>query len=132
MRKYDFYIHTISGDIQPLDDWRYDYESMDPESWHGKPIEECNPANWIEDGKLIPLKLTSEGNATLTNRVFSLWYGKAEEGEEYISEWQEIAKDEDGNEYRIIWQFDVIKGFEPYDEELPWDNLDNISRIQSI
>ena len=48
------YIHTISGDVAPLCDWFADYETMDAESWHGKPIEECDPLKWIEDGKLIP------------------------------------------------------------------------------
>lgn len=119
MKKYTFYKHQISGEIAPLVVWQNDYESTEPDQW-------------VVEGKLIPIELTSDGDASLTNRVFHLWYGNAEEGEEYISEWQEIAKDNDGNEYRITWQFDVIKGYEPYDDEWPWDDLDHIAIVQEI
>lgn len=51
--KNDLYIHLISGDIATLEDWRSDYESMEVESWHGKPVDDCDPKDWIVDGKLV-------------------------------------------------------------------------------
>lgn len=51
--KNKLYMCMITGDIATLEDWRSDYEAMDIESWHGKPAEECDPRDWIKDGKLI-------------------------------------------------------------------------------
>lgn len=49
------FAHKDSGDVQPLADWRSDYNSMDVESWHGKSSDECDPEEWLEDGHLIEL-----------------------------------------------------------------------------
>lgn len=54
-------------------------------------------------------------DATLSNRVFSGWFGDAADGEEYISEWTAPAVDRDGNEYTVSWHFNVVKGEEPED-----------------
>lgn len=133
MTTYTFFIHTISGDIATLSDWRADYESMDVESWHGKPAEECNPDNWIEDGKLEAIELNSDDECAPTNRVFPGWWGDAlQDGDDYWSEWACRATDSDGNEYQIVWQFPAVKGQEPEDDEWPWDDESYIDRIKAL
>ena len=52
MTDREFFIHLISGHVATLEEWRADYNSMDAELWHGKPAEECNPEDWLEDGLL--------------------------------------------------------------------------------
>lgn len=131
MSTYTFYIHTISGDIATLSDWRSDYESMDVESWHGKPAEECNPEQWIEDGKLETIELNSDDECFLTNRVFPGWWGDVSDGEEYQSEWACYAEDKDGERYKIVWMFPAVKGDEPEDGgDWPWDNDELIYKIE--
>lgn len=62
--------------------------------------------------------------ATLTNRVFHGWWGDASESEpEYTSEYGAAAEDDAGDPYKVIWQFDAVKGEEPEDEgNWPWDD----------
>lgn len=123
MSTYTFYIHTISGDIATLADWRADFESMDIESWFGLPAEECDPANWIDGGKLQAIELTSDDECFLSNYVFPGWHGDAAEGEEYTSQWQVYAEGSDGERYLITWDFPAVKGQEPEDDgDWPWDN----------
>jgi len=132
MSTYTFFIHTISGDIATLTDWQSDYDSMDTESWHGKPAEECDPECWIKDGKLEPFLLASADECFLTNRVFPCWFGDASEGEEYWSEWACYAKDGWGNHYKIVWNFLVVKGEEPEDDAWPWGDETFIHHIERI
>jgi len=133
MFTHTFYIHTISGDIATLDSWRSDYDSMDIESWHGKPAEECNSGDWIKDGKLEPIKLTGCGVAFLTDRVFPGWFGDVSDGEKYQSEWASYAEDRDGNLYMIFWNFPAVKGEEPEDGGAwPWYDNSYISRIETL
>lgn len=63
------------------------------------------------------------GDISATNRVFSGWWGDAKNGEEYIAEYSAPAVGDDGEEYVIRWQFDVIKGDEPEDDTLDWENV---------
>lgn len=65
----------------------------------------------------------------LSNRLFTGWWGDAEEGEPYTTEWSCPAIDMDGNEYEITWQFDEIKGEEREPDTYPWD-VDHITRIR--
>lgn len=132
MTTYTFYIHLISGDIATRTSWHDDYTSMDAESWHGKPAEECNPDKWIEDGYLKPVDLHSDDNCTLTNRVFGGWWGDVADGEKYMSEWECSAIDDDGNRYRIFWMFPAVKGEEPDDDAWPWSDESFISRVESV
>jgi hypothetical protein len=133
MLKHTFYIHPISGDIATLTSWRDDYESMDIELWHGKPAEECDPKDWLEDSKLIVRELTVDGACSLTNEEFPGWWGSVRDGEKYLSEWGAYAKDEDGEHYMIIWRFPVIKGQEPEnDDEWPWDNQEFIHTVEAL
>lgn len=132
MTAYTFYQHQISGDIAPLSNWQSDYRSMDPGSWHGKEPWECNPADWLVDGKLQELELHSDDECTLTNRVFHGWWGDVAEGDSYVSEWQCSAKDGDGNDYLIVWQFPAVKGDEPEDDAWPWGDESFIYSIKAI
>lgn len=87
MSVYTLYMHAISGDIASLSDWRAD-EAMDCESWHGKPAEECNPENWIEDGMLEEIEIEVDDSYTArTNRLFHGCFNDAKEGEEFWDEW---------------------------------------------
>lgn len=132
MTIYTFYQQQQSGDVATLSEWRSDYQSMDIESWHGKPAEECDPESWIEDGALKSITLESDDECSETNRVFPGWHGDAKDGEEYQSEWDCLARDEDGEEYRIIWQFTLVKGGEPEADCLDWESEENIYKIDSI
>lgn len=71
-------------------------------------------------------------NCFLTNRLFDGWWGDAEEGEEYTSEWEAPARDETGNIYRVTWQFEAIKGEEPEDDGWPWENDEHIINVEMI
>lgn len=73
--------------------------------------------------------ITLTEQATLTNRVFTGWWGEAQEGKSYTVEYSARGKDTEGNEYRVYWQFDAVKGDEPEDESnYPWKDSD-ISRV---
>lgn len=62
--------------------------------------------------------------ADYSNRVFPGWYGDAQEGEEYVTEFSAKALDDDGNEYWVYWMFDTVKGEEPADNgNWPWDEV---------
>lgn len=62
--------------------------------------------------------------ADYSNRVFPGWYGDAQEGEEYVTEFSAKALDDDGNEYWVYWMFDTIKGEEPADNgNWPWGEV---------
>lgn len=131
MSKYTVYLHTISGDVATLSDWRADYESMDVESWHGKPAEECDPENWIKDGKLEAIEIEVDDTFTSrTNSVFPGWFGDAEDGDEYWDQWKADGH-YNGSDYRLIFSFRVTKGAEPQDDDLPWDE-DHIESIELI
>ena len=41
--------------------------------------------------------------ATLTNRLFCGWWGDADEGEEYTSEWSASGVDDAGLPVRVYW-----------------------------
>lgn len=64
--------------------------------------------------------------AELTNRLFDGGFQGAETGDEYTTEYSAPAMGEDGEEYVVRWQFDVIKGEEPADEDHDWDNVHNV------
>lgn len=56
-----------------------------------------------------------------SNRVFHGWFGDAGDGETYTDEWEASAIDKDGNEYKVSWQWDMVKGEEPEDgSNYPW------------
>ena len=61
--------------------------------------------------------------AEFTNRLFAGGFQDAETGEEYTTEYSAPAMGEDGYEYFVRWQFDVIKGEEPSDEDHDWDDV---------
>lgn len=132
MATFTFYIHTISGDIATLDKWRSDYKSMDVETWHGKPVEECNHEDWFKDGKLEAIEMFSDDECFITSRVFTFWQGDADYGEKYFSEWARYAEDGEGNRYKIVWMFETIKGEEPEDDDWPWEDESLIHRVETI
>lgn len=65
--------------------------------------------------------------ANLTNRMFPGWWGAAQAGDEYTSEWSAPAIGEDGEEYVVRWQFDAVRGQEPEDDSCwPWDRISEV------
>ena len=64
-----------------------------------------------------------DNQATLSNRIFmGSWFG-ALDGEAYTSEWLADAHDGDGNKNQVYWQFDAVRGDEPWDDSnWPWDD----------
>ena len=80
--------------------------------------------------ELVTIELDDE--PSLTNAVFPNWWGDAEEREEYISQWSDIAHDEEGNRYNVIYEFPAVKGEEPDDDEWPWSEVSYISKINML
>ena len=64
--------------------------------------------------------------AEFTNRLFAGGFQDAETGEEYTTEYSARAMGEDGYEYFVRWQFDVVKGDEPADEDHDWDDVESV------
>jgi hypothetical protein len=70
-----------------------------------------------------------DNQAELTNRVFPGWWGDAEEGESYTAEWAADAADEQGQDCKVVWQWQEIKGEELEDAgNYPWDD-DQVDHI---
>lgn len=71
----------------------------------------------------------------LTCRVFPNCFTEVDDGEEYTSEWSARAVDEngeEGNEYKVVWQFEAVKGTEPEDDsDWPWDIVSTVRRLDS-
>lgn len=66
-------------------------------------------------------------DAMLTNRVFPGWYGDANDGEEYVTEFDAPAIDSEGNSCRVVWRFNVVKGDEPIDDgDHDWDDVADV------
>lgn len=70
------------------------------------------------DGKSYKLV----GEAYISVRAFNGGFIDAKEGEQYLLEWEARAEDAAGDEFFIRWQFTVIKGDEPSDDDLPFDD----------
>lgn len=71
------------------------------------------------NGKIITLT----DSATLTNRVFTGWFGDASDGENYTAEYKAGGIDSNGDFVEVYWQFGEVKGQETEDEgSYPWDN----------
>lgn len=70
--------------------------------------------------------LTSTDQAFLSNRVFTGGFCDANTGDQYSAEWYQPCSDAAGNKYYIVYHFDVTKGDEPMDENLNWDDINNI------
>jgi hypothetical protein len=65
-----------------------------------------------------------------SNRVFSGWFGDAEEGESYTDEWEATATDRQGNQFAVVWQWEIVKGEEPEDGgDLPFRDS-NIVKVK--
>lgn len=70
--------------------------------------------------------------AVLTNGVFAGWFGDAEDGEEYTTQYAATGYRDDGAEYRIFFEFSVVKGEEPEDEsEYTW-NDEHVSGVSPL
>jgi len=70
-------------------------------------------------------KITLSEQATLSNRVFSGWWGDKRDGEEYFAEYKASGVDSKKNSVAVYWQFLTIKGEEPEDESnYSWENSD--------
>ena len=67
--------------------------------------------------------------ASLSNRSFPGDFQSAEEGEQYTAEYWAAAKDSDGNDVTVYWQFDEVKGQEPEDESQYDFSTDNIVKV---
>jgi hypothetical protein len=78
------------------------------------------------DGKV--LHLTTQ--ADFSNRLIGYMdYHEAGMGEEYQFEMSALAKNDDGNEYKVYWIFWATKGSEKDLDEYDYDNIDRIERI---
>ncbi len=78
------------------------------------------------------MKLFVDDNASPSCRVFTGWWGDAEDGEAYTDEWSVDATSEDGSNWKIYWQFEQIRGQEPEEADaLPFDD-EHIDRIETL
>ena len=41
-------MHTWSGDVATVEDWRSDFEGMDVESWFGVEADACEGRDWLD------------------------------------------------------------------------------------
>lgn len=64
--------------------------------------------------------------AELSNRVFPGWFGDAAAGEEYTAEWSAPAIGQDGREFRVVWQFDEVKGDESEPDSYDWGDINDV------
>lgn len=63
----------------------------------------------------------------LSNRIFPGWWGDADQGEEYMSEWVAPAISQDGHNVAIVWRFDEVKGLERGENDYEWDAVHNVT-----
>lgn len=54
------YMNPISGDVQTVEMWRGDYESMPYEDWFGKEKDPCQDLDWLNDSSLVEVKYNTE------------------------------------------------------------------------
>lgn len=99
-----FLINTNTGSIDTAKNWRdelgADFEAAEIEEIGAKPIDQ----------------------ATLTNRVFPGWWGDAQDGEEYIEEWEEHYIADNGQEFSAIYHFTNLRGEDgTAPDDLTWD-----------
>lgn len=67
-------------------------------------------------------------DATFSNCVFPGWWGDAEVGETYTAQFWANAEGPDGEDYRVTWEFPVVKGEEPEDAgEYPFTDSNIVS-----
>lgn len=74
----------------------------------------------------LPVQISSQ--PSLTNRVFSGWWGDAADGDSYLAEYQADGITQNGEQVKVTWRFDVTKGDEPEDEsDYPWEDEQHIT-----
>lgn len=73
---------------------------------------------------------TLTAQADYTNRVFPGWFGDAEEGDSYITEFSCPAVDAAGNIYEVTWQFNVTKGEELLPENHEWSDVASVELVE--
>lgn len=54
------YMHAMSGDVQTVEMWRQDYESMPYEEWFGKEKDPCQDLDWLNDSVLVEVEYNTE------------------------------------------------------------------------
>ncbi|MFE4569971.1 hypothetical protein [Paenibacillus chitinolyticus] len=84
-------------------------------------------------------KVTFEGKtyalteeADFTNRQLPgqyVNYHEVTDGEAYDVEFSADAVDEKGNECKVYWMYEFIKGDEPELDSLNWDNVDRVDDL---
>ena len=57
-----FYMHTISGDVDTLFEWRDDFLSMDKESWGYPEYYDGDFEDWLEVGYLVEVEKNVNGD----------------------------------------------------------------------
>jgi len=84
------------------------------------------PSDTDTDNKL---ELISDDNNVLTDREFPGWWGNADDGDTYISQWVCDAVGHDRCNYQIIFEFPAVKGDEPDDDGWPWGDASFIVEV---
>ena len=128
MTEKDFWVqfHANAIPAEALDT-TYDDGWQDGLSWIDMFPELTRDLYTEETGKIL-LVVTQE--AYPSNNVFPHCFQEAEEGEEYISEYVLKGHDKDGQDWEVVYRFMEIKGEEKEPDSLPWENHENIHRIQ--
>lgn len=60
----ELYMNTVSGDIQTLEEWREDYESMEPVLWFGS--GEYDEDSWLDVLEPVLVEVDSHGATIAT------------------------------------------------------------------
>lgn len=121
MAIYTFYENMDNNEIHTLRWWKELYKFV----CTTVPYEK-----WFDRMAAKTIELTSDENYHFVKNLFIGGFCDIEEGDAYVSEWTCLAKDKEGNEYKIFWRFAVIKGKEPKIEEWPWQDETSISKIE--
>jgi len=115
-------------------EWYYvdDVEELEKIEEKEKENEDYYIEYQIEKGRLKRLTLTVEEETQLTNELF---FGSAHDtfdGDEYTQEWVAEAHDENGELFKVYWNFDVLKGSEPDKSQLKFEDESKIVKIELL
>ena len=69
-----------------------------------------------ESVSVVELTVVSEINRT--NAPFAESFASVDEGDDYVDQWSANAKDSNGNQYVVVWEFTQTKGDECHDSDL--------------
>jgi len=71
----------------------------------------------IEDSVSV-LELIVESEISRTDVFYPESFASVDGGDDYVDQWSATAKDSNGNQYVVVWEFTQTKGDECHDSDL--------------